>query len=271
MPNNYFTRIYRGEPKRLSKALALLYPDLSYRILEGLLDRRDVFVDGVRAEKNALIADGQSVSLYITPSLLRIRTIYQNENILLLYKPKGIESDGEMSFAGLARFCFGDVMLMHRLDTNTDGLLLFAKTQQAYDVLYRAMKEGRIIKYYRALVYGEMHPCELQGYLFKDSKEGRVYIADEPSRGAVKVTCRVVNSLFQNGVSQIEIELHGGKTHQLRAQLAHSGHFILGDGKYGDDRINRTMGYKKQQLTAYRMVFCLPDNILGLEVTDVSM
>lgn len=235
------------------------------------MNRRDVFVEGVRADKGAEIANGQSVSLYITPSLLRIRTIYQNEHILVLYKPKGIESDGEISFAGLARFCFGDVMLMHRLDTNTDGLLLFAKTQQAYDVLYRAMKEGNIIKYYRALVYGEMRPCKLQGYLFKDSKEGRVYIADEPKRGAVAVSCLVVDSQYQNGVSQIEIQLHGGKTHQLRAQLAHAGHFILGDGKYGDDRVNRALGYKKQQLTAYRLVFCLPDNKLGLDTTDIRL
>ena len=266
MPS-YFCRQYQGEGKRVDRVLALLYPDVAYAMQSRLLDKRDVFVDGARVGRKAMVQAGQWLELYLTPAAVCPRVVYENADIVVVYKSKGIATQGEYSLEGLVHYALGNYSLMHRLDTNTDGLVLFAKNQRAYDAMYRAMQQGRVVKYYHALVWGSMSPCVLQGWLLK-MDNARVRIVDSVREGAVAVQCRVVDAHTQGELCRLNIELHGGKTHQLRAQLAHCGHFIVGDSKYGDDRINRRIGYKKQQLTAYRMVY---DGSCGLDAFDVQL
>ena len=126
----------------------------------------------------------------------------------------------------------------------------------------------RLIRYYGAIEEGSIDPGAGMT-LLHETPISRVY--DAPRSDAVKVTCEVVASRYRAPVSEIEILLHGGKTHQLRAQLAHSGHFIVGDGKYGDDRINKRLGYTKQQLTAIKLGFALSYDPLGYNGRTIEL
>ena len=269
----YFSRVYHGVTRPLGKAVGDLYPDLPYALLRRLFKQRDVFVNGARAGEAQPLTDGDTVHLFLTPSYIRIRVVYRDDDLLVLYKPKGIASDGQYSFEGLSRFVFGDnLRLLHRLDTNTDGLLMFALNDVAYEILYRYNSEHLITKYYVAEVYGQVkREVVLDGYLAKDVEAGRVRIYHEPHEGAQYVKCKVTPVDMYEAYTVVHVKLRGGKTHQIRAQLADWGHFILGDTKYGDDRINRRFGKEKQQLTAFKLVFPLLDDLPALNGKVITL
>ena len=94
----------------------------------------------------------------------------------------------------------------------------------------------------------------MQAFLRKDAQISRVSITDYPARGALGITTayRVIES---GRHTKLEVELITGRTHQIRAHLAHIGHPILGDDKYGDRLLNRELGIRRQQLWATRLVF----------------
>lgn len=94
-------------------------------------------------------------------------------------------------------------------------------------------------------------------YLLKNAKEGKVRIFQEKHAGAVPVEASVRVIGYDKNSTLVEVVIHNGKTHQIRAQLAAHGHFILGDGKYGRDDINNKFGVKRQQLTAKNLFFLL--------------
>jgi len=269
----YFLRTYEGNTQPLGKAIMTLYPDLPYSLIKRLLKQKDVFVDGVRAKEDAPVAAGSTVNLYCQPNMIKIPVVYRDEDLLVLYKPRGIASDGQCSFETLSRYVFGDnLRLLHRLDTNTDGLLMFALNQRAYEILYQANAEHLITKYYNALVYGQVRgETVLDGYLMKDAEKGRVKIYHEPKVGAEYVKCLVTPDRCDDNVTTVIIKLKGGKTHQLRAQLADWGHFILGDGKYGDDRINREYGKDKQQLTAFKLALPVLEELPSLSGNVIAL
>lgn len=271
--SKYFARQYDYPDKPILKGLVLVYPELPYALLAKLLRKKDVFVNGKRADEGATLHGGDQLDLFCAPDMIGLKVLYRDDNILALYKPKGVASDGDRSFETLAAYVFGDVRLLHRLDTNTDGVLLFALNDLAYDVMRKGMQDGSIIKFYRARVWGKMPLVNrtLHGYLFKDRVKGRVSISDSKVKGSVPVEAEVHPLGYEGNSTHVELVLHGGKTHQLRAQLAHDGHFILGDGKYGDDRINRKEGFGKQLLTAYGIKFDFREDKLGLNGVEITI
>ncbi len=265
--SSYFCRYYSGKVQRLSKALPIVYPELGYAELMRILRKKDIFVNGKRIGADTDLNSGDSVDLYLTPQAVTVREIYADNNILVLFKNRGVVSDGEYSFEGLVKYKYGaECRLLHRLDTNTEGLLMFSRRAAVYDELRNAMKEGKIIKYYYARVNGKVKDRErvLKGYLKKDSLKGIVKIFDKPTEGADYVEAEIKTLSYEGDSTLLEVKICGGKTHQIRAQLAHYGHFILGDSKYGKDEINRMYNLKRQQLTAYKIVMDINDNgLLG--------
>jgi 23S rRNA pseudouridine955/2504/2580 synthase len=260
--SRYFLRRYEGDSRSLGKVLTAVYPELPFSLLERLMRTRDVFVNGERARQDHVVQSGDMLDLYCAPTLIKLREVYRDGNLLVLAKPRGVATDGQYSFASLVGYVYGDkVTPLHRLDTNTDGLLMFACNAEAYACLYQAMQAHRITKYYTALVCGVVDaPLHLDGYLLKDAAKGRVKIVHRAQGDAAAVACDVTPIETRDGITLVRVMLKGGKTHQLRAQLADCGHFILGDGKYGDDRVNRARGYRRQQLTADALV--LPEDIM---------
>ena len=150
--------------------------------------------------------------------------------------------------------------VVNRLDRNTTGLLLFGKTLNALQQLGEGIRERSIEKYYRAIVAGELkEELELKGYLLKDEKTNKVSFHKEQVEGADYIETGVKPLVSKNGLTLVEIHLITGKTHQIRLHLSTIGHPILGDMKYGDEKINKkyyeSHKVNHQLLHAYRLEF----------------
>jgi 23S rRNA pseudouridine955/2504/2580 synthase len=135
--------------------------------------------------------------------------------------------------------------------------VLFAKNQEALSILEEKIKNNEITKIYRCTILGKM-PKEqdtLKDYLFKDSKKSMVYISDTKKSGYSEIITKYKTISTNKETSLLEIELVTGKTHQIRAHLAFKGHPIIGDGKYGNNEINKKYKKKFQELTAFKLIF----------------
>ena len=154
-----------------------------------------------------------------------------------------------------ARHCGAPVFACHRLDAQTGGLLLLAKSEPAREEAVAAFAAHQVRKVYHCLVRGAPQPAEktLRAWLEKDAQAARVRIWDSPRGGALPIETRYRTLAREGELSRLEVEIPTGRTHQIRAQLAHIGHPILGDDKYGDRALNRRFGVRAQQLWAVRL------------------
>ena len=150
--------------------------------------------------------------------------------------------------------------VVNRLDRNTTGLLIFGKTLNSLQILGENIKNRSINKYYRAIVAGELKDeLKLEGYLLKDEKTNKVSFHETEIDGSDYIETDVKPIAYQNGLTLVEIHLITGKTHQIRLHLSTIGHPIVGDMKYGDEKINKkyyeSHKVNHQLLHAYRLEF----------------
>lgn len=251
---------------KLNKFLQDNIPNLSNNLLYKTLRKKDIKVNGTRVSENITIHENDEILVYISDEFLennfKLDIIFEDNNILIINKPEGIEVTGNNSLTSVIHkqylHCGFLPMPCHRLDRNTKGLILFAKNQKSLDILLKKFKGHEIEKHYYALVYGTpiYSTQSLTAYLFKDSKKSIVYISDEQKKGYSKIiTSYSVLEKYSNGTCLLDVEIETGKTHQIRAHLAHIGLPIVGDGKYGNYEINKKLGYKVQQLMSYKLKF----------------
>lgn len=252
--------------KKLTKFILDSFPSLSPNMLYKALRQKDIKIDGKRTNKDCTIYVGSEILVYIVDNLLyqnpALDIIFEDNNILIINKPSNLEVTGENSLTTLVheKYTSSDFLPMpcHRLDRNTTGLVLFAKNEDSLEILLDKFKNHEICKMYLALVYGipKIKKARLEGYLFKDNKKSLVYISDNFKTGYQKIiTSYSVLKEYNNNSSLLEVEIETGKTHQIRAHLAHIGFPIIGDGKYGINSINKQFGFKYQQLKAYELKF----------------
>ncbi|MCK4260014.1 MAG: RluA family pseudouridine synthase [Halanaerobiales bacterium] len=148
----------------------------------------------------------------------------------------------------------------NRLDRNTSGLVLFGKDYPTQQTLNEMIKNHYVNKYYLALVYGELKQNrELKGYLTKDKSSNVVMISKNKTEESLPIHTRYRILEALNGFTLLEVELITGRSHQIRAHLSTIGHPIIGDPKYGNDRINqeakRNWNLHRQFLHAYCLTF----------------
>lgn len=249
--------------KKISDVLYSNFNGLTKNTLYRAFRKKDIRINNIKINEDSVVHVGDEISIFIIDDLLyktfKIEKIYEDENILVVNKPNNIEVVGNDSLTNLLEKDYNFISPCHRLDRNTTGLVLYAKNETSLSILLQKFKNHEIEKHYLAKVYGipKAKSKKLTAYLFKDNKKSLVYISDVPKKGYVKIetSYSLIEKNNKENYSLLDVELHTGKTHQIRAHLAHIGLPIIGDGKYGINEINKKFGCKTQQLCSYILKF----------------
>lgn len=276
--------------QRLDKFLTKAVKGLPQSMMYKLIRTKKIKVNRKRTEQNYMLCEGDEIQLFIKDEFFdspekdtsSIRTIvpkievcYEDENIILCNKRPGVlvhedtdgvdntlimhikaylcqkgeyDPDGEQSFAPA---------LCNRIDRNTGGIVIAAKNAEALREMNEKIRNDELRKLYYCVVHGRLpkRSDTLYGWLYKNSKTNKVEVRDTEFKGSKRIITKYRVISEKNGVSLVEVELVTGRTHQIRAHLAHIGNPLVGDGKYGVNRDDRRLGYKYQALYAYKLTF----------------
>ena len=247
---------------KLKSVIAFYYPNASDSTIRRLIKERQIKVNNEKVRENIDLLGSEKIEIFHDfKQNVSFETVYCDNNILVVNKPKGIESvnyeDNKLSMAKIVSNEYKDAMIVHRLDTNTDGLLVFALNQKAYDELINAFQNDEINKFYLAKVYANQNLkySTLENYLVK-GENSKVEVSKTKIKNSEYAKMEYwVEKKYEENVYLLRIKLWTGKTHQIMAQLGYNRIYILGDGKYGDGEINNLFKAKKMFLTAYKIEF----------------
>lgn len=275
--------------QRLDRFLIKVFPSLKAGIINKAVRNKDIKLNGKRTETSYRLVRGDRVYVYFPDSLLeekpkntdfmaagdRLSVIYEDENILLLDKEQGLvvhedssntadtlinrikkylyqkgeyDPENEQSFAP---------SLCNRIDRNTCGIVIAAKNAEALRILSEKIKNRELTKKYICILVGKPPKNEdtLTAYLEKNADTNQVRISTEKTSKnlTIKTKYRVLESIGE--LTLAEIDLLTGRTHQIRAHMAYIGCPLLGDGKYGINKVNIKYGFKMQALCSYKLTF----------------
>ena len=285
--------------QRLDRFLAKAVPLLPVSLAQKYIRIKRIKCNGARVERDTRLKAGDVLQLYINDEFFdkprednafltvaspKLNIVYEDEHILLvdkrpglavhphdgaeygrtlidhiqayLYQKKEWSPRGENSFTPA---------LCNRIDRNTGGIVIAAKTAEALRVMNQKIKDRELDKRYLAIVEGTPKPRDgsLKGYLFKDAKKNRVFVTDTPQPGAKTCQTNYKTLVSRSGLSLVECELITGRTHQIRAQFSHAGHPLLGDGKYG--KLDKRFDRNYQALYSYKLTFTFTTDAGSLE------
>ena len=287
--------------QRLDKFLQKTLKHLPQSMLYKGIRTKKIKVNRKRAEIGQMLAAGDTVELFLPPDLLeedkalpaflkltpKLDIVYEDAHILLLNKRAGliVHSDAEedtntlISHVQAYLYRKGEYdpaaeqsfapALVNRIDRNTGGIVIAAKTAEALRVLNQKVRDREMEKNYLCAAHGIFEKKEglLTGWLTKDSDQNMVTVYKnrprDPEARMIKTGYRVLKE--KNGLSLLEIDLLTGRTHQIRAHLASVGHPLLGDGKYGINRADKAKGYKFQALYSQALTFRFTTDAGALE------
>ena len=286
--------------QRLDRWLGKAVPLLPAPLAQKYIRLKRVKVNGRGSQRDYRLNAGDLLQLYINDEFFdeptednaflsvfrpELDIVYEDENIMVCNKRPGLlchPDQGEYVstlITHIQAYLYQQKewsprwensftpALCNRIDRNTGGLVIAAKTAGALRILNDKIRDREISKFYLAAVVGKMTPPagELKGFLLKDEKKNQVAVYQKPVPGGKTAVTRYKTLTVKNGLSLVECELLTGRTHQIRAQFAHAGHPLLGDGKYGRRSDNAKADRKGQALWSYKLVFDFPTEAGELE------
>ena len=283
--------------QRLDKFIRKSLPNLPQSLMYKYIRKKRIKVNSKRAEISTVLQKGDIVDMYINDEFFvkpetrydftgapsRLDILYEDENIMLLDKKAGLlchpddreyvdtlitrikkylyekgeyKPDEENSFTPA---------LVNRIDRNTGGIVIAAKNAESLRIMNAQMKQRtNLKKFYLCVCHGIMERDSglLEGYLLKDENKNTVKILKHPAEGAkeIRTKYKALGRDYDKQLSLVEVELMTGRTHQIRAHFASIGHPLLGDGKYGTNKLNKDFGYRKQCLYSYKLVFMFDES-----------
>jgi len=254
---------------KISKVVYNTFPNMHKNAIYKLFRLKDIKVNGIRQKEDIAVFENDVIEIYCSDSILlglptHIDYYYEDNNILIAYKPKGIEchnpnSNSTFEYAVKQDKKDDNLKVCHRLDTNTEGLVVFAKNDMAHEEILKGFKNNYIHKNYITFVYGKIPKNHdvLEGYIIKNKEDGYSKILGKNVPGSSKVVTEytVLEHISKLNVSILDITLHTGKTHQIRAHMKYLNTPVIGDPKYSTNEINKKFGYKSQMLYAYKYTF----------------
>lgn len=258
--------------QRLDRFLKKYMPKASKGFIYKMLRKKRIKLNGKKANPNDVIKEGDVLSLYLSEDTINkfkeeikvknnrvdIDIVYEDENIILINKPKGLlsHSDRVDSKNDVVNMLISYLYskgeynpneektfapsICNRLDRNTSGIIIGAKNFTALQLINKAIREKKIKKYYKCIVKGKIEKdFNIKGYMLKDAKKNKANIFQNYVNGAKMIETGIKVLKSNDKYSLLEINLITGRTHQIRAHLSYLGHPIIGDIKYGDITTNR--------------------------------
>lgn len=256
-----------------------IFEGLGFNKIQALFRKKEIKVNGKKVNSDFFVKKRDIIEIFCKENyFFDIKTVYEDDNIIIVNKPKKLEIITETKNISLLNLINPNFFAVHRLDFNTEGLVIIAKNETSKNELDIAFKNSNIKKTYITICknYPTENQMIFEDYIIKFDNFVKIYTNKTINSKIVKTKIECLKK--QNGYSLIKVDLLTGRTHQIRAHLAFHNLFVLGDEKYGNFIENKKLNLKNQILRCYKLELTnlgknleyLNNKIFEIDFSDIS-